>query len=467
MPTGIGIGEAVHSPSERFAACTVCFLLLGFALLAVKVSTIQGPELKPMLPIVTTTWALADLMTAFLLLSQFYVNGTTFLTALGAAYALSGLLTCPYVLAFPNLFYTGHMSIPEQQISIWLWSFWHAAFPAIVGISALWDPQLKLRTMSRTANRNALWFTVVATIAVAGIVTALVFGEKAALPRLVINGRFTFAWRNVVAPALVVLNSLGCVLLLRRGKNLTTLHLWLVVAMFTGVLDCVLNAMSPSRYSYGWYIGKLETVVTANIVLGVLLGEVTRLYRHLADLANIDALTGLFNRRAFEEHIGLVFRLAKRESSELALLVIDVDLFKGYNDAYGHARGDECLRQIAAILKSSATRPLDHVARYGGEEFVVILPRVQREGTIAVAQRMLERVREACIPYASYARGHVTVSVGVGFVGNARMTHERALFDIADNALYEAKARGRDTYVARDYVTALAKLPLPEHASAS
>jgi len=287
------------------------------------------------------------------------------------------------------------------------------------------------------------------------------------LPRLVINGRFTFAWRNVVAPALVVLNSLGCVLLLRRGKNLTTLHLWLVVAMFTGVLDCVLNAMSPSRYSYGWYIGKLETIVTANIVLGVLLGEVTRLYRHLADLANIDALTGLFNRRAFEEHIGLVFRLAKRESSELALLVIDVDLFKGYNDAYGHARGDECLRQIAAILKSSATRPLDHVARYGGEEFVVILPRVQREGTIAVAQRMLERVREACIPYASYARGHVTVSVGVGFVGNARMTHERALFDIADNALYEAKARGRDTYVARDYVTALAKLPLPEHASAS
>jgi len=297
-------------------------------------------------------------------------------------------------------------------------------------------------------------------------VTALVFGEKAALPRLVINGHFTFAWRNVVAPALVMLNSLGCVLLLRRGRNLTTLQLWLVVAMFTSVLDCVLNAMSPSRYSYGWYIGKLETVVTANIVLGVLLGEVARLYKHLADLATIDALTGLFNRRAFDEHIGLVFRLTKRESSELALLVVDVDLFKGYNDAYGHAGGDECLRQIAAILKSSATRPLDHVARYGGEEFVVIVPRVPREGTIAVAQRMLERVREACIPYARYARGHVTVSVGVGFLADARMADERALFEIADNALYEAKARGRDTYVVQDYLTALPKMPLPEHASA-
>jgi len=103
---------------------------------------IQGPEIKPILPILATTWALADLMTAFLLLSQFYVNGTTFLTGLGAAYALSGLMTCPYLLAFPNLFYTGHVSIPEQQASIWLWSLWHAAFPTIVGISAIWDPQL-------------------------------------------------------------------------------------------------------------------------------------------------------------------------------------------------------------------------------------------------------------------------------------------------------------------------------------
>ena len=115
MPTSIGIGEAVHSPSERFAACTVCCLLFSFALLAAKVSLIQGPEIKPILPILATTWALADLMTAFLLLSQFYVNGTTFLTGLGAAYALSGLMTCPYLLAFPNLFYTGHVSIPEQQ----------------------------------------------------------------------------------------------------------------------------------------------------------------------------------------------------------------------------------------------------------------------------------------------------------------------------------------------------------------
>jgi len=128
--------------------------LFSFALLAAKVSLIQGPEIKPILPILATTWALADLMTAFLLLSQFYVNGTTFLTALGAAYALSGLLTGPYLLAFPKLFYTGRIPIPEQQTSIWLWSLWHATFPSIVCITAIWDPQLKLRTMSRTASRK-------------------------------------------------------------------------------------------------------------------------------------------------------------------------------------------------------------------------------------------------------------------------------------------------------------------------
>ncbi|MDQ2857403.1 MAG: GGDEF domain-containing protein, partial [Candidatus Eremiobacteraeota bacterium] len=235
-----------------------------------------------------------------------------------------------------------------------------------------------------------------------------------------------------------------------------------VVAMSTATLDSLLNATSPSRYSYGWYAGKAETVITASVVLAVLLAEVTGLYRRLSDMAMVDTLTHLFNRRALEAHMQLVIRHAKRHSSGLGLLMVDVDFFKGYNDAYGHAAGDECLRRVAAVLKAAAPRPLDHVSRYGGEEFVVLLPETPREGAVAVARRILGRIEDAAIPYARYGRGHITVSVGVGFVADARDVDEVALFSCADLALYEAKDRGRNAFVIADYTSTPVRVePLP------
>jgi len=112
----LGLGESVHSSGQRLAAVVVCLALIEVALLAIRFGSVQGPEVKPFLPVVTTIWALADLMTAFLLLAQFYVNGTTFFTVLAAGYALSGLLTWPYLYAFPGIFNASALSVPEQQI---------------------------------------------------------------------------------------------------------------------------------------------------------------------------------------------------------------------------------------------------------------------------------------------------------------------------------------------------------------
>ncbi len=334
----LGLGESVHSARQRFAAVGVCLALIAVALLAIRFGSVQGPEMKPFLPIVTTIWALADLMTAFLLLAQFYVNGTTFFTVLAAAYALSGLLSWPYLYAFPGVFDASLMPVPKQQISIWIWALWHAVFPVIVATSVLLDPELKRRTFSRKSTQNAVFLTVGLTVCVAAATTALIFAERSMLPVAMLNGYFTAEFSRRVAPVIALLNIFGCGLLLRRRADMTTLQLWLFVAMFTAMLDAVLLANSPARYSYGWYIGKAETVTTASVVLAILLCEVTGLYRRLAEMATIDTLTRLPNRRALDDHMRLVLNHGKRQASGLGLLVIDVDLFKGYNDSYGHAR---------------------------------------------------------------------------------------------------------------------------------
>lgn len=447
-PAMPGLGEGIHTSVQRWFAFTACIVLVTVTLLSARFGDVPGPTFNAFVPIVATAWALADLMTAFLLLAQFYVNGAPLFSVLAAAYGLSGLLTLPYMLAFPGVLRSGALPIPDQQVSIWFWVLWHVMFPAIVIFSALCDRSLSVRVTSRMWIRNSVWITVSATLGFAAICTAGIFMYRAALPQLIHAGKLGGLFNDVVAPIVAGVNLIGCLLLFQRGRKLTTLQLWLSVVMFTAMLDGVLNATSHSRYTYGWYIGKVSTVTTASVVLAILLSEVTGLYRRLAQMATIDPLTQLFNRRAFEEHMQLVTTHARRHSAGLGLLVIDVDYFKGYNDQYGHAEGDECLRRLAAVLRSAATRPLDHVARFGGEEFVVIVPETPPEGAVSIAQRIIARVEEAAIPYADYAVGHVTVSVGVGYVLDARGSEAANLFEVADRALYDAKRGGRNRYVA-------------------
>ena len=233
---------------------------------------------------------------------------------------------------------------------------------------------------------------------------------------------------------------------------MTTLQVWIFVAMVAAAMDGILLSWSPNRYSFGWYVGKIETVSTAGVVLAMLLAEVSGLYRRLAEMAVVDPLTRLFNRRAYDDHLQLAFRLARRHSTALGLLVIDVDFFKGFNDAYGHARGDECLRELGVLLRAVATRPLDHVSRFGGEEFVIILPDTSPGGLVVVANRLLHAVRGAAIPYAESAVGGVTVSIGASALVDARFATAADFFANADAALFDAKRKGRNRLSVSTYV---------------
>ncbi|MBV4467746.1 sensor domain-containing diguanylate cyclase [Pseudomonas siliginis] len=166
--------------------------------------------------------------------------------------------------------------------------------------------------------------------------------------------------------------------------------------------------------------------------------------RQLELLALKDALTGLANRRCFDETLTVEARRAQRDGTSLALLMIDIDHFKLFNDALGHVAGDACLQAVSKILEGCVRRPSDLVARYGGEEMAVIMPATDSAGATVVAQLMLERLQQANIAHPGSPFARITVSIGMAVGTGAQLDSLPALIHTADQALYRAKAAGRN-----------------------
>ena len=174
----------------------------------------------------------------------------------------------------------------------------------------------------------------------------------------------------------------------------------------------------------------------------------TRVHAALQELAATDGLTGVANRRCFDETLEREWLRTRREASPLSLLMLDVDHFKHYNDTYGHQRGDECLKLIAAVMLEETQRSTDLVARYGGEEFAVVLPGTSAEGAATVAERIRARVEGLGVPHAGL-HGSTLVTVSLG-AATAIASPERDLAQLlaaADTALYRAKHKGRNSVV--------------------
>ncbi|WP_218922611.1 GGDEF domain-containing protein [Rhodoferax sp. OV413] len=168
----------------------------------------------------------------------------------------------------------------------------------------------------------------------------------------------------------------------------------------------------------------------------------------LDGLARTDPLTGLANRRHFDEVKQIEFRRALRTGQPLSLLVCDIDFFKRYNDRYGHAAGDQCLRAVAEAMQTSCARAGDLVARIGGEEFAILLPGIDAAHGAELASHLCKAVAALAIPHQdSEAAAHVTISVGLAQLDATQVERFDTLFDQADKALYQAKSQGRNQVV--------------------
>ncbi|OQX09939.1 MAG: hypothetical protein BWK76_21475 [Desulfobulbaceae bacterium A2] len=174
--------------------------------------------------------------------------------------------------------------------------------------------------------------------------------------------------------------------------------------------------------------------------------DMNRLNDRLADLSSQDGLTGLANRRRLDERLDEEWRRAARAGQPFGLLMIDIDHFKRYNDAYGHTAGDECLQAVARTLAALLQRPCEFVARYGGEEFMAVLPDTSLAGLLLLAERMRAGVEALAIPHTQSPPAQcVTVSLGAASMECAGLGGSlEDLRQAADQALYQAKHAGRN-----------------------
>jgi diguanylate cyclase (GGDEF)-like protein len=201
--------------------------------------------------------------------------------------------------------------------------------------------------------------------------------------------------------------------------------------------------------SFGAMPGIVPVMIGALVFTILLAFGLIALSKELSDThhrqaARSDFMTGVANRRHFEESLQLHFDRATRNGRDLSLMMVDADDFKGYNDLYGHPAGDTCLRALSAVFLATC-RPDDLVSRYGGEEFAVLLPNTSARAAHAVANRLLTAVRDLRLKHAKRPNGVVTVSIGIASLppGADQMTASN-LLEAADRALYRAKKEGRD-----------------------
>lgn len=186
---------------------------------------------------------------------------------------------------------------------------------------------------------------------------------------------------------------------------------------------------------------------TAEARISKALVDLRDAHERLRQVAQLDGLTRLPNRAYFDRRFARVFSRAQREQRSVAILMIDVDEFKKYNDSHGHVEGDRCLAQIAAAVRGVLRRPDDFAARYGGEEFVVLLPDTDHHGACIVAEQARLAVSNLARPHDLSAHGTVTISVGVAATVPMLSDEREALLQAADQALYKAKSTGRNSFV--------------------
>jgi len=223
----------------------------------------------------------------------------------------------------------------------------------------------------------------------------------------------------------------------------------------------VASASSRDTILKGWYERAFQSsVIVALVILGVGLfgwvfihqvrdGErieknLRKAQRTLEQIATHDSLTGLANRRLFEQSLEIEFARGARQSSPVGLIMLDIDFFKRYNDAYGHVAGDHCLTQVAQVLKNCSQRKSDLAVRYGGEEFAVLLPDTDINGVLAIAGQIRRSVMDKRITHSGSPTGYLTVSLGCySFIPSGNDSLE-VFIQRADAALYQAKNAGRN-----------------------
>ncbi len=347
---------------------------------------------------------------------------TSFIVALVLSYTVSDIVPHVNIVRWDLMvlaivvsrivLYSKFLKVREQPFSGERWKKAYLLLAFISGV--IWGASAFIIFPSGNPALIALFVLVIASLSAATTVShsALRLGPT--------------AW---AAPAML-LYAVRCY---REGFETYTIGLLIIVYFYT-----VLNY----SFKHNNTIASFVSLKFENLELLEELRKANDVLRHASA---IDGLTGLANRRQFDEIMDKEWRRAIREQKSISLIMLDIDHFKAYNDNYGHQEGDDCLKKVAAVIAELVKRPADLAARYGGEEFMVVLPGSDIRGAIELGEKLRIAVEVLDVPHAhSSAASVVTISVGASSLVPERGEEPSRLIKLVDTALYAAKRGGRN-----------------------
>jgi len=450
------------SATDRRVSGVVAGVMIALALSALVFGFNPGPVVPPVLPLLMGSVIITELMSAYLLLSQFLELRYPALAYVGAAYLLSGLLVVPYLLTFPKVFSPTGLFNANEQTAVVLWALWHIGFPLLSFTYAIAQRRFGATQWPPMRTRRFALSIVATCVTIATTALFVTTHFRASLPILVQNGNFTELTTGMLLPAICVVDVAALLALTSIRRGLTVIPMWLSLAIVASLFDSAIGVLCD-RYSYGWYAGKIFAVASSTFVLGAFVTEFLGLNRKIshvnAELQRLselerqqaqerveflvyhDALTGLNNRARLQERITGNIDAAARHGVQVALLIVNLDHFTDVNHALGHVIGDGVLVEAAQRLRR-VVRTEESVARLGGDEFAVIATDLTAASD---AEPLAIRLRAALKEPFSGGDGsmHLSASVGMAIFPDDGKSAE-VLLDRAQAAVLRAKRAGGD-----------------------
>ncbi|MGP6158454.1 MAG: diguanylate cyclase [Vulcanimicrobiaceae bacterium] len=444
-----GAGASAH---ERLAALVAAFSLIAVGLAALSLRYLPIGEVPGLLPCITAAGLIALLVSCAILRNQYRASGFAPFAFLAVAYGVCAALIVSYLLTFPGIFSPTGFGL-GPQVATWLWVGWHSAFILLVGIYVCADVYFSRPTTNQLRSGKIVSLYSLSIMALAALSVEALFLYHDQLPVLATRTGYTSIFHSVVEQVLIysAVAVLAGLLLASRLRN--AIHLWMAAVLVAFIIDIVVSGLMVQHiYTLAWVIGLAEAMAWQSLFLVIQLQDSSeQLAAAAKDKSELieetlrDALTGLYNRRGFDVRFDEAMRQSRRGQSALAILVLDLDHFKSYNDHFGHIAGDEALRAVAKTIGSIANRSTDVCCRVGGEEFAVVLRMTDEASAMTVAERVRSSIMRLHIPHApSVPLPSVTVSIGVAATDGKGSVSPKALYELADNALYRAKRLGRN-----------------------
>lgn len=437
---------------ERSTAFVVAGFGIGIAALTFLFGA-SGATNSSAIPSSLISAAVVTMIVTAALLRYFY-QASSFPphAILGIAFACTGGLLVPYAFATIEAAASPDQSTVTSQLATWLWLLWHTLFVLLIGAYVFSEAYFTRRKLSNEDERT--FVRVFGTIAAGSSIAAvlLLVLNASSLPQLLTaSGTFTPLFHVLTEDLLLALCAAVCVFLMFKTGLNKAVHLWLAVVLILFACEVFVNGHIAQRaFSSAWYAGLAEGLAWQSVLLIVLLRRAHEQFaqfvannRTLAKETIVDALTGLLNRRGFDLRYQEALAEAHLRHAPVALLALDLDNFKAYNDHFGHVAGDEALRAVGKAIAMVSTRPSDIACRIGGEEFAVILPGTDESGAATVAERLRSAILHLRLKHAPDA-GNPLLSISIGVAISDGTLSASLLRERSDAALYRAKQLGRN-----------------------